>query len=182
MPPTPVAPPRSPRTCFVTRAWRTCTWRSRRRATRWCGETGRGRLFCLEAEAQGAALDLHSGAYGGAAPNPFNALAWITAGLKDPAGRVTIPGFYDRVVPPSDAEMESWKRLGIDEDLLLKDEIGSDAFFGEADYPVLYRLYARPTLDVHGIRGGFNREGGHDRVPAPATRHDPLLAATKQRP
>jgi acetylornithine deacetylase/succinyl-diaminopimelate desuccinylase-like protein len=131
--------------------------------------TGLRGLLYLEVEAQGAAVDLHSGTYGGAAPNPFNALAWIIAGLKDPAGRVTIPGFYDRVVPPNDAEMESWKRLGIDEDLLLRDEIGSDAFFGEADFPVLYRLYARPTLDVHGIRGGFTGEGAKTVIPARAT-------------
>ena len=131
--------------------------------------TGLRGLLYLEVEARGAAVDLHSGTYGGAAPNPFNALAWIIAGLKDTSGHVTIPGFYDPVVPAGDAEIESWKRLGIDEDRLLRDEIGSDAFFGEADYSVLYRTFARPTLDVHGIRGGFTGEGAKTVIPARAT-------------
>jgi acetylornithine deacetylase/succinyl-diaminopimelate desuccinylase-like protein len=131
--------------------------------------TGLRGLLYLEVEARGAAVDLHSGTYGGAAPNPFNALAWIIAGLKDTGGHVTIPGFYDPVVPADDAEIESWKRLGIDEDRLLREEIGSDAFFGEAEYPVLYRTFARPTLDVHGIRGGFTGEGAKTVIPARAT-------------
>jgi acetylornithine deacetylase/succinyl-diaminopimelate desuccinylase-like protein len=125
-------------------------------------------LIYTEVEAQGAAVDLHSGTYGGAAPNPFNALAWIIAGLKDASGRVTIPGFYDRVVEPAEEELESWQKLGIDEDELLREEIGSDAFFGEPDYPVLHRLYARPTMDVHGIRGGFTGEGAKTVIPARA--------------
>jgi acetylornithine deacetylase/succinyl-diaminopimelate desuccinylase-like protein len=130
--------------------------------------TGLRGLLYLEVEAQGAAVDLHSGTYGGAAPNPFNALAWIIAGLKDPGGRVTIPGFYDRVVDAEQSEVDSWKRLGIDEERLLRDEIGSDAFFGEPSYSVLQRLYARPTLDVHGIRGGFTGEGAKTVIPARA--------------
>jgi acetylornithine deacetylase/succinyl-diaminopimelate desuccinylase-like protein len=127
----------------------------------------RGLLY-LELEARGAAVDLHSGTYGGAAPNPFNALAWVIAGLKDSAGRVTIPGFYDRVVDAEPEEVASWKRLGIDEERLLREEIGSETFFGEAGFPVLQRLYARPTLDVHGIRGGFTGEGAKTVIPARA--------------
>src|SRR3981081_4707766 len=72
--------------------------------------TGLRGLLYLELEAQGAAIDLHSGTYGGAAPNPFNALAWVIAGLKDPQGRVTIPGFYDRVVDAGPEEIDSWTR------------------------------------------------------------------------
>jgi acetylornithine deacetylase/succinyl-diaminopimelate desuccinylase-like protein len=154
--------------------------------------TGLRGLLYLELEAQGAAVDLHSGTYGGAAPNPFNALAWIIAGLKDPYGRVTIPGFYDRVVDAEQAEVDSWKRLGIDEERLLREEIGSDAFFGESGYSVLQRLYARPTLDVHGIRGGFTGEGAKTVIPARAVAkvsmrlvpdQDPreILAAFEQR-
>ncbi|HEV1997430.1 MAG TPA: M20/M25/M40 family metallo-hydrolase [Candidatus Dormibacteraeota bacterium] len=117
---------------------------------------------------QGAAADLHSGTYGGGAPNPLNALGWIIAGLKNTAGHVTVPGFYDGVVDPSAEEMESWKRLGIDEDSLLRDEIGSGSFFGEPEFGILHRLYARPTLDVHGIRGGFTGEGSKTVIPARA--------------
>lgn len=130
--------------------------------------TGLRGLVYTEIEVQGASADLHSGTYGGGAPNPLNALAWIIAGLKDPGGHVTIPGFYDRVVDPTPEEMESWRRLGIDEQALLRDEIGSDAFFGESQYGVLHRLYARPTLDVHGIRGGFVGDGPKTVIPARA--------------
>ncbi|MGI8610193.1 MAG: dipeptidase [Candidatus Dormibacteria bacterium] len=130
--------------------------------------TGLRGLVYTEIEVQGAAADLHSGTYGGGAPNPLNALGWIIAGLKDTSGHVTIPGFYDRVVDPSPAEMESWKRLGIDEDRLLRDEIGSGSFFGESEFGILHRLYARPTLDVHGIRGGFIGEGSKTVIPAKA--------------
>jgi acetylornithine deacetylase/succinyl-diaminopimelate desuccinylase-like protein len=131
--------------------------------------TGLRGLLYTEVEARGAAVDLHSGTYGGAAPNPFNALAWVIAGLKDADGHVTIPGFYDQVVPPGEAEIESWKRLGIDEGSLLRDQIGSHEFFGEPEYPVVYRTFARPTLDVHGIRGGFTGEGAKTVIPARAT-------------
>lgn len=125
-------------------------------------------LVYTEIEAQGAAFDLHSGTYGGAAPNPFNALAWVIAGLKGLDGRVLIPGFYDRVVDPSPEEVESWAKLGIDEHRLLQEEIGSESFFGEGGYSVLHRSVARPTLDVHGIRGGFTGEGAKTVIPAKA--------------
>ncbi|HEY8739661.1 MAG TPA: dipeptidase [Candidatus Dormibacteraeota bacterium] len=130
--------------------------------------TGLRGLVYTELEVQGASADLHSGTYGGGAPNPLNALGWIIAGLKDSSGHVTIPGFYDRVLDPSPEEVESWQRLGIDEDALLRDEIGSDAFFGEAEYGVLHRLYARPTLDVHGVLGGFVGDGPKTVIPAKA--------------
>jgi acetylornithine deacetylase/succinyl-diaminopimelate desuccinylase-like protein len=130
--------------------------------------TGLRGLVYTEVEVQGASADLHSGTYGGGAPNPLNAMAWIIAGLKDTGGHVTIPGFYDRVVDPTPEEMESWQRLGIDEAALLHDEVGSDAFFGESEYGLLHRLYARPTLDVHGIRGGFVGDGPKTVIPAKA--------------
>jgi acetylornithine deacetylase/succinyl-diaminopimelate desuccinylase-like protein len=144
--------------------------------------TGLRGLLYLELAAEGAAVDLHSGTYGGAAPNPFNALAWVIAGLKDPQGRVTIPGFYDRVVDPGTDEVDSWKRLGIDEERLLRDEIGSDAFFGEPDYSVLHRIYARPTLDVHGIRGGFTGEGAKTVIPASAVAKISMRLVPEQDP
>lgn len=144
--------------------------------------TGLRGLLYLELEAEGAAVDLHSGTYGGAAPNPFNALAWVIAGLKDPQGRVTIPGFYDRVVDPGTDEVDSWKRLGIDEERLLRDEIGSDSFFGEPGYSVLHRLYARPTLDVHGIRGGFTGEGAKTVIPASAVAKISMRLVPEQDP
>ncbi len=131
--------------------------------------TGLRGLVYTELEARGAAHDLHSGVYGGAAPNPFQALAEIVTGLKAPDGKIRIPGFYRGVRKPSRKELEAWKRLPFKEKEFLKKEVGSTALVGEKGFPVLERLWARPTLEVHGIRGGFTGEGAKTVIPAVAT-------------
>lgn len=125
-------------------------------------------LVYTEIEVWGAKTDLHSGMYGGAAPNPFIALAQIIAGLKDRDGKVLIPGFYDDVQAPSDDEKAAWKRLPFDEELYRKTEIGSPVLTGEPGYSVLERTWARPTLDVHGMPGGFTGVGAKTVIPARA--------------
>jgi acetylornithine deacetylase/succinyl-diaminopimelate desuccinylase-like protein len=127
----------------------------------------RGMIY-TEIEARGARTDLHSGMYGGAAPNPFVALAQIIAQLKDAKGKVLIPGFYDKVQKPSDAELAAWKSLPFDEKHYLETEVGSRELTGEAGYSVLERTWARPTLDVHGMPGGFIGEGAKTVIPARA--------------
>ncbi len=131
--------------------------------------TGLRGLVYTEVEARGAAHDLHSGMYGGAAPNPFQALAEIIAGLKGRDGRIRIPGFYKRVQKPSAKELAAWKRLPFKEKEFLNKEVGSPALTGERSYSVLERLWARPTLEVHGIRGGFTGDGAKTVIPAAAT-------------
>lgn len=116
----------------------------------------------------GANHDLHSGVYGGAAPNPMQAAAEIICALKNRDGRITIPGFYDRVRPPSPAEREAWARLPFDEEEYRKTEMGATALVGEPDVPLFERLWARPTLEVHGIRGGFTGVGAKTVIPARA--------------
>ncbi|TMC13147.1 MAG: dipeptidase [Chloroflexi bacterium] len=130
--------------------------------------TGLRGIVYTEVEVTGPAVDLHSGGFGGVAPNPFNTLAHLIAALKDRAGHVKVPGFYDEVARPSAAELASWERLGITEQHLLE-ETGAPALEGELEYPVLERRWARPTLDVHGIRGGFTGEGTKTVIPAMAT-------------
>ena len=115
-------------------------------------------LAYLEVHVKGAAMDLHSGAFGGAAPNPINGLAKMIAALHDDEGRVAVPGFYDAVVDITPEEREVFKRAPFDEQALEK-ELGVDALPGEAGYTVLERLWARPTLDCNGIGGGFQGEG-----------------------
>jgi acetylornithine deacetylase/succinyl-diaminopimelate desuccinylase-like protein len=127
----------------------------------------RGNLY-TEIEVTGAAIDLHSGAFGGLAPNPFNTLAHLLAGLKNREGRILIPGFYDKVREPSPEEREGWKKLPIDEELLLK-VTGAPALEGEPGYSIFERNFTRPTLDVHGIAGGFTDEGAKTVIPARAT-------------
>ena len=128
----------------------------------------RGMIY-TEIEVRGAKSDLHSGMYGGAAPNPFIALARIIAKLKDEDGRILIPGFYDGIIPPSAEELAAWRSLPFDEEEYLKAEVGSKQLVGEAGYSVLERTWARPTLDVHGMPGGFTGAGAKTVIPAKAT-------------
>lgn len=127
----------------------------------------RGMIY-TELEVRGAKTDLHSGMYGGAAPNPFFSLALILARLKDEEGRILIPCFYDDILPPSEAELSAWRSLPFDEEQYRIAEVGSRALVGEAGYTVLERTWARPTLDVHGIPGGFIGAGAKTVIPAKA--------------
>ncbi|HKF77398.1 MAG TPA: M20/M25/M40 family metallo-hydrolase [Candidatus Dormibacteraeota bacterium] len=126
----------------------------------------RGMLY-TEIEVVGPRVDLHSGIYGGIAPNPFNSLAHILAGLKDRDGVVQIPRFYDDVVPPSAEELAGWRGLPITEAGELE-AIGSSRLTGEPGYSLLERRWARPTLDVHGVIGGFTGAGSKTVIPARA--------------
>lgn len=123
-------------------------------------------IVYTEIEVQGAKRDLHSGEFGGAAPNPLHALALIIAGLKDAAGHIHIPGLYDQIRQPTDEERAFWRSNPLDIEQMLKDEMGVSQFSGEAEYSVLERLWARPTLEVHGISGGFVGEGAKTVIPA----------------
>jgi acetylornithine deacetylase/succinyl-diaminopimelate desuccinylase-like protein len=127
----------------------------------------RGMIY-TEIEAQGARTDLHSGMYGGAAPNPFVALAQVIAKLKDEDGKILIPGFYDKVQTPSKAELAAWKALPFDEEHYRETEVGSASLTGEPGLSVLERTWARPTLDVHGMPGGFIGAGAKTVIPAKA--------------
>jgi len=126
-------------------------------------------LVYTEIEAQGAKTDLHSGVYGGAAPNPLFALVEIISKLKDADGKILIPGFYDAVQKPTDAELKAWASLPLDEEEYRKNEVGSSTLTGEPGYSVLYRTWARPTLEVHGMPGGFTAPGAKTVIPARAS-------------
>ena len=121
-----------------------------------------------ELHVEGANHDLHSGVYGGAAPNPIQAVAEILCALKDREGHIRIPGFYDRVQPPSPKEREAWARLPFNEKEYVEKEMGARELTGEPEVPLFERVWARPTLEVHGIRGGFTGEGAKTVIPARA--------------
>ena len=127
----------------------------------------RGMIY-TEIEVKGAKNDLHSGMYGGAAPNPFISLAQMLAKLKDEEGRILIPGFYDEIIPPSPEELAAWHSLPFDEEHYRITEVGSPKLVGEAGFSVLERTWARPTLDVHGMPGGFTGAGAKTVIPARA--------------
>src|SRR5246500_3945590 len=125
-------------------------------------------LVYTEIEAKGAKTDLHSGVYGGAAPNPLFALVEIISKLKDAKGKVLIPGFYSKVKAPSKDELKAWKKLPFNEEQDRQTEVGSTVLTGEPGYSVLYRTWARPTLEVHGMPGGFTAPGAKTVIPAKA--------------
>ena len=143
--------------------------------------TGLRGLVYAEVEAHGASHDLHSGQYGGAAPNALEALARIIASLRDRRGRVTIPRFYAAVRPPSPMEREAWERLPFDEQAYLT-ELGIDLAPGEEGYGILERRWARPTLEVHGIVGGFIGPGPKTVIPAKGVAKISMRLVPDQKP
>jgi acetylornithine deacetylase/succinyl-diaminopimelate desuccinylase-like protein len=131
--------------------------------------TGLRGLIYMEVAATGPARDLHSGNYGGAAPNAVFGLIELLAKAKNAQGVIQVPGIYDDVVPPAPAEKASWESLPFSEAEFLSHEVGSTILTGEPGYTVLERIWARPTLEVHGIAGGFTGAGAKTVIPAKAT-------------
>ncbi len=110
--------------------------------------------------------DLHSGAWGGKIPNPLNELAKVLAQLWDADRRVTIPGFYDDVLPLGDDERAAWNKLGVNvEESLAAIGFGPDADVGETGYSFIEREWARPTAEINGIIGGYTGVGAKTVIP-----------------
>jgi acetylornithine deacetylase/succinyl-diaminopimelate desuccinylase-like protein len=130
--------------------------------------TGMRGLIDAQIDMRSADTDVHSGSFGGGVPNPLHALAALLAGLHDDQGRVTLPGFYDAVLPLTDAERELFARLPFDEKAWLADAGGSHAASGEAGYSTLERVWARPTAEVNGMWGGHTGPGAKTIVPGQA--------------
>ena len=121
----------------------------------------------MEVEVTGPNRDLHSGMYGGAVANPINVLCQMIASLHDEQGRVTVPGFYDKVVDLSAEERQEVNRAPHDDEVY-KQELGIQALAGEAGYTTPERIGIRPTLDVNGIWGGYIEEGAKTVLPSKA--------------
>jgi acetylornithine deacetylase/succinyl-diaminopimelate desuccinylase-like protein len=124
--------------------------------------------------------DLHSGLYGGAAPNAIETLWHLLEQLKGPNGTIRVPGIYDRVSKPSAKELKAWRSLPIKEKGFVK-EAGAKALNGETRYSFLERIWARPTLEVHGIVGGFTGAGAKTVIPAEARAKCSLRLVPAQR-
>jgi acetylornithine deacetylase/succinyl-diaminopimelate desuccinylase-like protein len=125
-------------------------------------------LVEAEIHLRGPERDLHSGSFGGAVPNPLHVLADLLSGLHDDSGRVTLPGFYDSVLPLARAERELIARLPFDQKAWLADAGNSGAPAGEAGYSTLERVWTRPTAEVNGMWGGHTGPGGKTIIPAQA--------------
>ena len=139
-------------------------------------------LVYMEVDATGPARDLHSGLYGGAAPNAVYGLIELLAKAKNADGVIQIPGIYNDVEEPAAAEINSWKRLPFSEAEFLEKEVGSRQLTGEPDRMVLERVWSRPTFEVHGIAGGFTGAGAKTVIPAKATAKVSIRLVPRQDP
>jgi acetylornithine deacetylase/succinyl-diaminopimelate desuccinylase-like protein len=113
--------------------------------------------------------DLHSGSYGGVAPNALETLVRILSKLKSADGEIEIPKLYKAVEPPTKQELKSWKQLPFDKAAFVRDEVTGQVLTGLKEYSVFERVWALPTFEIHGIRGGFVGEGAKTVIPAQAT-------------
>ena len=127
----------------------------------------RGMVGC-QVHFHGPDVDLHSGLFGGAVPNPLTALGRLVGALHDEEGRVQVPGFYDDVVPLTAVERASFARLPFDEARWLGEKAASRATAGEAGHSTLERIWARPTAEVNGMWGGYTGSGAKTIIPADA--------------
>jgi len=130
--------------------------------------TGMRGLVDAQIDLTGPSRDLHSGSFGGAVPNPLHALAAMMAGLHDDAGRVTLPGFYDDVLPLTEEERELFARLPFDEKAWLVDAGDSRVPDGEQGFSTLERIWARPTAELNGMWGGHTGPGPKTIIPREA--------------
>ena len=124
-------------------------------------------LTGVQIDVHGAKGDLHSGLYGGGVQNAIHALAQILASFRDEHGTIQVEGFYDNVRPLSEEERQAYRDLNFDEEAL-KEEVGVKQLFGEKGYSYLEQTWARPTLEVNGVFGGFSGEGIKTVLPAEA--------------
>lgn len=139
-------------------------------------------LADAEITLRGPAVDLHSGSFGGAVPNPLHALAELLAALHDDQGRVTLPGFYDAVRPLSERERALMARVPFDEQAWLAGPAASRATYGEAGFSTLERTGARPTAEVNGMWGGYTGPGHKTIIPAEAHAKVTFRLVSDQRP
>jgi acetylornithine deacetylase/succinyl-diaminopimelate desuccinylase-like protein len=131
-------------------------------------ETGLRGLSYLEVEVVGPNRDLHSGVYGGAVANPATILCQLIASLHDEHNHITIPGFYDDVLPLSEADRAALNQAPFDLADYKKD-LGVNDVWGEKGYTTLERTGTRPTLEVNGIWGGYTGEGAKTVLPSKAS-------------
>jgi acetylornithine deacetylase/succinyl-diaminopimelate desuccinylase-like protein len=143
--------------------------------------TGMRGLVLATVDFHGPDLDLHSGVFGGAIPNPATAIARLAAALHDDEGRVQVPGFYDDVLELTPSERELFAQVPFDANEFLE-VTKSRALAGEAGFSSLERIGARPTAEVNGIWGGYQGPGGKTIVPSDAHLKVSFRLVAAQRP
>ncbi len=124
-------------------------------------------LSYIEVEVEGANKDLHSGVYGGAVANPIQVLSEMLVSMKDKNGKITIPGFYDDIIPVSKEERKAMNQAPFNLKTYMKD-LGIKDTKGEKGYTVLEQTSIRPTLEINGMWGGYIGEGAKTVLPSKA--------------
>jgi acetylornithine deacetylase/succinyl-diaminopimelate desuccinylase-like protein len=135
----------------------------------------------FELRVYGPDHDLHSGLFGGTVHNPAQVLCELIAGMHDEQGRITLPGYYDSVVPISAEERAEFAHLPMNAAYYLE-QTGAPALFGEAGYSPVERVGGRPTLEVNGLLSGFTGEGSKTVLPAMAMAKISMRLVPNQRP
>ncbi len=135
----------------------------------------------IEVKVTGPNRDVHSGSFGGAIDNPIQVLAWMITQLKDRYGRITVPNFYDDVVPATNDERENFKKLPYNE-AAYKEDLGVGELNGETGYSTLERTWVRPSLDLNGIVGGYTGEGAKTIIPSWASAKISMRLVPNQKP
>lgn len=138
-------------------------------------------LCYAEITVRTAASDLHSGEYGGAAPNAHEELSRLLGRLKGVDGKINVPGLYGPVKRPSRDELASWRKLPFKERDFLTKRVRARALTGIKKFSVLERLWALPTFEIHGIMGGFTGAGAKTVIPAQATAKVSLRLVANQK-
>jgi len=138
-------------------------------------------LVAAEIRVRTLKKDLHSGLYGGAAPNAVETLLHLLEKLKGPDGKIRIPGLYDRVSKPTAKELKAWRALPIREAAFRVKEVGARQLTGEKGYTFLERVWSRPTFELHGIVGGYQGAGYKTVIPAEAAAKVTLRLVPDQR-
>jgi acetylornithine deacetylase/succinyl-diaminopimelate desuccinylase-like protein len=122
-------------------------------------------LVAGELHVHGPDVDLHSGVFGGAVPNPISELVRLLAAMHDEHGHIAIPRFYDGVIEPTDSDRQKTRALPFDEHSWITGPAASRAAWGEAGYSTLERIGSRPTAEINGIYGGYTGPGSKTIVP-----------------
>jgi acetylornithine deacetylase/succinyl-diaminopimelate desuccinylase-like protein len=122
-------------------------------------------LAYMEIRVFGPDHDLHSGVFGGSVLNPAQALCELIAGMHDDQGRVTLPGFYEKVQPIDSVEKGELARFPIDDQYYLN-ATGAPSLYGESGFSTIERIGTRPTLEINGLLSGFTGEGQKTVLPS----------------
>ena len=129
--------------------------------------TGLRGISYMEITLKGPNRDLHSGTYGGGVANPINIMSKLIASMHDENMKITIPGFYDKVLDLNDKDRNEILKGAIDTSDF-KNSIGIKELYGETEFSLTERIATRPTLDVNGIYGGYTEEGSKTVLPSEA--------------